>query len=75
MKSAHSFHTGLHWHPEKMIKKRRLKEMSYHNLNNYIKLQMKCTIFPTNMGAVLSKGGVEEGGGGVCAGWTVRNLG
>ena len=37
---------------------------------------MKCTIFPTNMGAVLSKGGVEEGGGGgVCAGWTVRNLG
>lgn len=75
MKSAHSFHTGLHWHPEKMIKKRRLKVMSYHNLNNYIKLQMKCTIFPTNMGAVLSKGGVEEGGGGVCAGWTVRTLG
>ena len=49
--------------------------MSYHKLNNYIKLQMKCTIFPINMGAVLSKGGVEEGGGGVCAGWTVRNLG
>ena len=48
--------------------------MSYHKLNNYIKLQMKCTIFPINMGAVLSKGGVEEGGG-VCAGWTVGTLG
>ena len=43
--------------------------MSYHNLNNYIKLQIKCTIFPTNMGAVLSKGGVEEGGGGGCVCW------
>ena len=42
--------------------------MSYHNLNIYIKLQMKCTIFPINMGAVLSKGGVEEGGGG-CVCW------
>ena len=54
-----------------MIKKRRLKVMSYHNLNNYIKLQMKCTIFPINMGAVLSKGGVEEGGegGGVGVCW------
>lgn len=37
--------------------------MSYHTLNNNIKLQMKCTIFPINMGAVLSRGGVEEGGG------------
>lgn len=64
MKNAHFSHTGLHCHPEKMIKKRRLKVMSYHKLNNYIKLQMKCTIFPINMGAVLSKGGVEEGGGG-----------
>ena len=42
--------------------------MSYHNLNNYIKLQMKCTIFPIDMGAVLSKGGVEEGAGCVLAG-------